>query len=176
MGTWKIDGAHSEIGFKVRHLMITTVKGKFTDFTGTLTSADDTFHGASAVFSANVASVNTGNTDRDAHLRSADFFNAEQFPVLSFVSKTFTPVQEKVFDVVGDLTLHGVTKEVQLRAELNGISPGMGNGRVAGFELTGTLSRKDFGLLWNMMLETGGVAVSDEVRIDISAELIESAA
>ncbi len=173
MSTWKIDRAHSEIGFKVRHLMVTTVKGKFTKVEGKVTSPDDTFTNAIVNFSADTASVNTHNEQRDEHLRSPDFFDVPQFPTLSFVSKSFTPSANNEFVVVGDLTIRGVTKEVTLHAVLNGISGGMGQGRVAGFDMTGTISRNDYGLLWNMALEAGGVAVSDEVRLDITTELLE---
>ena len=172
MSTWNLDQMHSTIGFKVKHLMISTVKGQFNDFNGTVTTNDDTFESASVNFTAQSNSINTNNTDRDGHLKSPELFDAEQFPTLSFTSTSFTKNGEE-FDVMGDLTIKGVTKQVAFKAKLGGIIMGMYGKRVAAFELSGKINRMDFGVAWNAALEAGGVVVSEEVILDIEAELIE---
>jgi polyisoprenoid-binding protein YceI len=173
MTTWNIDSAHSEIGFKVRHLMITNVKGKFADFSGSVMADDDTFNNGKINFSATVASITTGNAMRDGHLQSADFFDATNFPTLTFASKSVVPTADDEFKVVGDLTMRGVTKEITLMAHFHGISKDMHSERVAGFDLSGSINRTDFGLLWNAAVETGGVTVSDEVKLEMEIEAKE---
>ncbi|MFV9455016.1 YceI family protein, partial [Rhodococcus sp. NM-2] len=155
-GTWAIDTVHSTVGFSVRHLMVSKVRGTFNDFTGAITVAED---GTAAVTAEiQVASIDTKNTDRDAHIKSADFFDAEQYPTATFTS---TAVRAKGDDYVveGEFTLHGVTRPVELALEFNGVNPGMGNGPVAGFEATTVLNRKDFGITIDMPLEGGGAVV-----------------
>ena len=170
MNTWKIDQAHSEIGFKVKHLMVSNVRGHFTNFDGSIALPDEDFTKAVISFSAETKSINTNNTMRDGHLQSADFFDAEKFPTLSFESSNITKNSDNNFTVTGTLTMHGVTQEVNLNAVLNGTTKDMNGNSIMSFDVTGSISREVFGLVWNATLETGGVAVSDEVKLDISAE------
>jgi len=166
-GTWAIDTVHSTVGFSVRHLMVSKVRGTFNDFTGAITVAED---GTAAVTAEiQVASIDTKNTDRDAHIKSADFFDAEQYPTATFTS---TAVRAKGDDYVveGQFTLHGVTRPVELALEFNGVNPGMGNGPVAGFEATTVLNRKDFGITIDMPLEGGGAVVGDKITITLEIE------
>ncbi|CAG7589050.1 YceI family protein [Rhodococcus opacus] len=166
-GTWAIDTVHSTVGFSVRHLMVSKVRGTFNDFTGAITVAED---GTAAVTAEiQVASIDTKNADRDAHIKSADFFDAEQYPTATFTS---TAVRAKGDDYVvdGEFTLHGVTRPVELALEFNGVNPGMGNGPVAGFEATTVLNRKDFGITIDMPLEGGGAVVGDKITITLEIE------
>ncbi|MDJ0414105.1 YceI family protein [Rhodococcus opacus] len=166
-GTWAIDTVHSTVGFSVRHLMVSKVRGTFSDFTGAITVAE----GGTAAVTAEiqVASIDTKNADRDAHIKSADFFDAEQYPTATFTS---TAVRAKGDDYVvdGEFTLHGVTRPVELALEFNGVNPGMGNGPVAGFEATTVLNRKDFGITIDMPLEGGGAVVGDKITITLEIE------
>ncbi len=173
MSTWKIDTAHSEIGFKVRHLMVTTVRGTFNKFEGSVETVDDDLTKAKINFSADVNSINTNNDMRDGHLKSPDFFDATKFPTLSFKSSSISKKADNDFLVTGDLAMHGVTKPVTFDAVFNGQSINMHKNKVMGFEISGALSRKDFGLTWNAPVETGGVTVSDEVKMDMSVECEE---
>ena len=170
MTTWKIDPTHSEVNFKVRHLVVSTVTGHFDAFEATIQSSQDDFSDAKISFEANVASVNTKNEQRDGHLKSADFFDAANYPKMSFVSTSVKKLSEHELRVVGNLTLRGVTREVALDVIYNGIVSGFGGSTVAGFEIAGKLNRFDFGLQWNGLTEVGGVVVSNEVRIEILAE------
>ncbi len=176
MTTWNIDPVHSEIGFKVKHLMVSTVKGKFDEFSGTAVTADDSFVDAKISFEANVASITTHQAQRDEHLRSSDFFDAEHFPKLTFVSKSFTKTGDNAFALVGDFTMRGVAKEITLSAIFNGIATNpMNNIRVAAFDVSGKINRMDFGVKWNAAVEAGGVVVSEDVAFDIGIELKEEA-
>ncbi len=172
MSTWNLDKDHSTVGFKVKHLMVSTVRGSFTDFEGTIISKDDSFENSSISFRAQTKSITTGNEMRDGHLHSPEFFDTEKFPTISFTSKSCMKKGDS-FEVVGDLTMKGVTKEVILAVTSEGIGAGMDGGRVAGFDITGTINRQDFGLSWNKVLETGGVIVSDTVTLDIHVEAKE---
>ena len=174
MSTWNIDPVHSEISFKVKHLMVSTVRGTFGAFEGSLTSADDTFVDGSITFSADIGSVNTQNPQRDGHLKGPDFFDIEKFPKLSFVSTSIKKAGEGELTISGNLTLKGVTKPVELKATTSGINKGMDGKRVAGFELTGKITRSDFGITWNAPLEAGGVVVSDVVAIEALVEAKEA--
>lgn len=167
---WSIDNAHSEVAFKVKHMMISTVTGHFGDFTATAKTNGDNFSNAVVEFSAKTASLDTKNKDRDAHLQSDDFFNAEKYPELKFVSKSFDG--EKL---VGDLTIRDVTKEVTLNAEFNGIAVDPYGQTKAGFEITGEVSRKDFNLTWNAVTEAGSIVVSDKVRLVADIQFIKQA-
>ncbi|AWK74959.1 YceI family protein [Rhodococcus sp. NPDC019627] len=166
-GTWAIDPVHSTVGFSVRHLMVSKVRGTFNDFTGAITVAEDGT--ASVTAEIQVASIDTKNADRDAHIKSADFFDAEQFPTATFTS---TGIRTKGDDYVvdGNFTLRGVTRPVELALEFNGVNPGMGNGPVAGFEATTVLNRKDFGISIDMPLEGGGAVVGDKITISLEIE------
>ena len=171
MITWNIDQAHSEIGFRVKHLMISTVRGNFTRFEGSMVLPDEDFTKASVTFTAETASINTNNAMRDKHLQSPDFFDSVKFPNLSFKSSKIVKKNDTDFLVTGEFNMHGVTKKIVLNAIFNGTTVDMNKNKVMSFEISGSLSRKDFGLTWNAPIETGGVTVSDEVKLDISAEL-----
>ncbi len=167
---WSIDPTHTDIQFKVKHLMITTVTGSFGTFLGEATTEGDDFEGANISFSAEVASITTGNEQRDGHLKSADFFDVANFPTLIFAGKELKNGQ-----LTGDLTLHGVTKTVSVDAEFLGIAKDPWGNTKAGFELSGKIKRSDFGLTWNAPTEAGGVLVSDEVRLLANVQLTKTA-
>ncbi len=173
MSKWIIDTNHSEVGFKVRHLVISNASGKFTSFEGTVESDKEDFSDAKASFSADIDSIHTGNEQRDGHLKSADFFDAAKYPKLSFVSTGITKNGGNEFLVKGDLSIHGITKPVELKAEFGGSQKDFYGNTVAGFELNGKINRQDFGLTWSAVTETGGIVVSDEVKLHINAELIK---
>lgn len=173
MATWNIDVAHSEVGFKVKHLVISTVSGKFSSFEGKIESDKQDFSDAKIEFSAAIDSIHTGNEQRDGHLKSADFFDAVNHPNLTFAS-TAVEVKGEEFKVTGDLTLRGVTKPVTLVAEFGGVQNDMYGRTVAGFEITGKINRQDFGLKWSAVTEAGGVVVSDEVKLVINVELVKA--
>ncbi len=171
--SWKIDPAHSEINFTVRHMMISNVRGRFEAFTGTVEFDQQNPANSSVDVQIEAASVNTREAQRDTHLRSADFFDAETHPYLTFKSKKVEVVDDSHGRITGDLTIHGVTKEVVLDTEFNGMSQSPWGFSSAGFSATTKINRKDWGLGWNMALETGGVLVSDEIKINIEIEIIE---
>ncbi|MBX5437960.1 MAG: YceI family protein [Thermoflavifilum sp.] len=171
---WKVDPAHSEILFKVRHMVISTVTGKFEKFDGTVETEDDRIDTAKVEFTIDTASVNTGVPDRDNHLRSDDFFNAQQFPQIRFVSTAFKKINDQQYRLEGNLTIRDITKLVELNVEYGGmVKDPWGNTR-AGFVVTGKINRKDFGLKWNALLETGGAVVSDEVQVQCAVEFTHS--
>lgn len=162
---WVLDPTHSELQFKVKHLMITTVTGSIKSFEAALTTeGDNDFTNAEISFSGDINSIDTGNKDRDNHLKSGDFFDAEKFPTINFKS---TNVEKDGDDYIvkGDLTIKDVTKSVKLNAEFGGIATDPWGNTKAGFTLSGKINRTEFGLTWNAALETGGVMVSEEVKI-----------
>ena len=169
-GTWAIDPVHSSIGFSVRHLMVSRVRGNFENFSGAVTVAEDGTPSVSAEIA--VDSIHTGNDQRDGHIKSADFFDADKYPTATFRS---TGVRANGDDYVidGEFTLKGVTKPVSLALEFNGVNPGMGRGEVAGFEASVVLNRKDFGVDIDMPLETGGTVVGDKVTITLAIEALK---
>jgi polyisoprenoid-binding protein YceI len=170
-GSWEPDKAHTKIGFAVKHLGVTTVRGEFRDYDGRLEVGDDLSE-AKAELTIQVASVDTGQEQRDDHLRSDDFFDAERYPEIRFESKRFEPVDEDTIKVVGDLTIHGVTQEVELEAELGGhVESGMQGEERIGLDVTGQLSRKDYGMKFNAALGSGNAVVADKVKLvlDIAA-------
>ncbi|HEX9980034.1 MAG TPA: YceI family protein [Flavobacterium sp.] len=169
---WTIDPTHSEIGFKVKHMMFTNVSGKFEKYDATVTTEGDNFENAQAEFTADVTSINTGNADRDNHLRSADFFNSETSPTLTFRS---TSVRRKGddYEMTGDLTINGKTNPVTLPVEYSGMMTDPWGNTKVGLNIKGKINRKDWGLTWNSALETGGVLVSDEVRLHIEIQLVK---
>ncbi len=169
--TWAIDPAHSEINFKVKHMMVSNVTGTFQEFEGTVESESEDFDGADIQFTANTASVNTRNSQRDEHLRSDDFFNSGDYPKLKFQSKSFTKKSDGEYKLVGDLTIRDKTQEVTLDVEYNGTAVDPYGQTKAGFEISGKINRKDFGLKWSAVTEAGGVVVSDEVRLDLNVQL-----
>lgn len=174
MATWTIDAMHSEIGFKVKHLVISTVSGKFKTFEGKVESEKEDFSDAKVSFSADVESIDTGVEQRDQHLKSADFFEAEKYPKLVFESTSIVKDGDD-YKLTGDLTLKGVTKPVTLQVELGGVGPNMYGQTVAGFEVTGKINRKEFGLTWGAVTEAGGVVVSDDVKLAANIELVKEA-
>lgn len=165
---WKLDPTHSEIEFKVKHMMISTVTGSFSEFDATAETEDDSFKNAEFAFNAKVDSISTKNVDRDTHLKSDDFFNAEQFPQLTFKSKSFNG--EKM---VGDLTIRDVTKEITLDVDFNGIAVDPYGQTKAGLEATGTINRKDFNLSWSAVTEAGNIVVSDKVKLIANLQFIK---
>lgn len=171
---WVIDTMHSEVEFKVKHLMISTVTGKFTSFQGEVESASDDFTDAKIHFSADTSSVTTANEQRDGHLKSDDFFNTEKFPKLDFKS-TGIVKSSNGFKLSGDLTIRDVTKNVTLDVEFNGTMTDPYGNQKAGFEITGKINRKEFGLQWSATTEAGGVVVSDEVKIHCNVQLLKQA-
>jgi polyisoprenoid-binding protein YceI len=166
-GTWAIDPTHSTVGFSVRHLMVSKVRGGFDTFSGAITVAEDGTPSVRAEIA--VDSINTRNEQRDAHLKAADFFDVENHPVATFVSTGVRPDGDN-YVVDGDFTLKGVTKPISLNLEFNGVNPGMGHGEVAGFEASVVLNRKDFGVDFDMPLETGGSVVGEKVTITLEIE------
>lgn len=174
MATWTIDPTHSEVKFKVKHLVISTVTGHFNEFTATIDGSKDDFTDAAISFKANVNSVDTNNPQRDGHLKSPDFFDAANHPELTFTSKNVTKKSASDYVVTGDLTIRGVTREVSLNATYNGTVKGFGGVDVTGFEITGKLNRQDYGLTWSTLTEAGGVVVGDEVKLEISAEFVKA--
>jgi polyisoprenoid-binding protein YceI len=175
MATYKIDAAHSEITFKVKHLMITNVTGSFTQFDATMESEAADFSDAKISFEADVNSVNTNNEQRDGHLKSDDFFAAEKFPKLTFVSKSFTKKSDDEYTLTGDLTIRDVTKTVDLTVAFGGNMVDPWGQAKAGFEINGKINRKEFGLGWGAVTEAGGVVVSDEVKLHLAVQMIKQA-
>ena len=161
---WVLDPTHSELQFKVKHLMITTVTGSFTDFKAEISTENDNFESATSSFTAQVDSISTGNADRDGHLKTGDFFDAAQFPTISFESTSFVKGDDD-YKLNGNLTIKGVTKPVTLNVEFGGTAQDPWGNTKAGFTINGKINRGDFGLTYNAALETGGVMLSDEVRI-----------
>jgi len=170
---WAIDPTHSEIHFKVKHMMVSTVTGAFNEFEGNLKVGEAGFDEASIEFSANIDSISTNNAQRDEHLKSDDFFNAAAFPTLSFQSTSFTKKDEGEFELIGDMTIRDHTQSVKLAVEYNGTVVDPYGQTKAGFEITGKINRKDFGLKWSAITEAGGVVVSDEVRLVLNVQLIQ---
>ena len=156
---WNLDPAHSEITFKVRHMMISNIKGEFKNFNVDLESEDENFKNVKANATIDTASISTNNTDRDNHLKSAEFFNAEAHPQITFETDSLNE------EVTGNLTINGVTKPVKLDVDFGGINVDPWGQTKAGFSFEGKIKRSDFGLNWNAALEAGGVMVSDEVKI-----------
>jgi polyisoprenoid-binding protein YceI len=170
---WAIDTAHSEIHFKVKHLVISTVTGKFEKFDGSVYSDSNDFSDAEVEFTADVSSINTGHPDRDGHLQSPDFFDVANYPKLTFKSRSSKKVGDSEYKLTGDLTIRGVTKPVELTVEYGGTTKDPWGNTKAGFEITGKINRKDFGLNWSAVTEAGGLVVSDEVKLQMAVELIK---
>lgn len=170
---WAIDTAHSEILFKVKHMMITNVKGEFRKFTAEVESDGNDFSDASVKLTIDASSIFTNSDDRDAHLRSADFFDAANYPEITFESTSLTPVDDETYEMTGLLSIKGISKEVTLNVEFGGINKDPWGNQKAGFSLSGSFNRKDWGLTWNAALETGGVLVSDEVRMSAEVQFVK---
>lgn len=172
--TWTIDPAHSHVEFAVRHLMISTVKGRFGIVTGTVTTDDTDPAKGQVDVSIDAASIDTREAQRDAHLRSADFFDVERFPAITFRGNRIGDVRGDRFKLTGDLTMRGVTREVTLDVTSEGRGKDPWGGERAGFSATTKIKRSEFGLTWNQVLETGGIAVGDEIKIALDIEAVKS--
>ena len=175
MSTYKIDASHSEITFKVKHLMITNVSGSFTKFDAAIESEAADFSDAKITFEADTDSINTGNEQRDGHLKGDDFFAADKFPKLNFTSTSFKKKSEEDYLLAGELTIRGVTKPVELAVEYAGTVTDPYGQVKSGFEINGKINRKDFGLTWGAVTEAGGVVVSDEVKLHLNVQMIKQA-
>ena len=175
MSTYKIDAAHSEINFKVKHLMITNVTGTFKQFSATMESSAADFSDAQITFEADVNSISTNNDQRDGHLKSDDFFNAESYPKLTFVSKKLEKKSDSDYTLTGNLTIRNITKEVSLQVSFGGTMTDPWGQQKAGFEINGSINRKDFDLKWTATTEAGGIVVSDEVKLQLAVQMIKQA-
>ncbi len=172
---WIIDPAHTHISFSVRHMMISTVRGEFEEFSGTVDFDEDNPAATAVDVAVNVASINTRSADRDNHLRSSDFFNVAEYPTMTFKSRRVEMLGKDRAKLIGDLTIRGVTREVALDVTYTGQAKSPWGTVSAGFTASGTINRTDWGLVWNQALETGGVLVGEEVTITLEVELIQQA-
>ena len=172
MATYKIDASHSDIIFKVKHLMITTVTGQFKSFDATLSADKDDFSDATVTCTADINSVDTRSEQRDAHLKSDDFFAAEKYPQLKFVSSAVSKTDDGLV-INGDLTIRDVTKPIQLKADFNGVVVDPWGQTKVGFEAEGKIKRKEFGLGWDAVTEAGGVVVSDDVKLQFHVQFVK---
>lgn len=171
---WVIDPTHSEVQFKIKHLMITNVTGSFDTFQASVKTEEEDFMKATISFTADINSISTGNEQRDTHLKSADFFDGEKYPQLKFTATKYEVVDnDGSFSMYGDLSIRDVTKNIKLAVEFGGVVKDPWGNTKAGFTINGKLNRKDFGLTWNAATETGGVLVSDEVRLIAEIQLVE---
>lgn len=174
MSTWNIDPSHSEIQFKVKHLVISTVTGYFRSFNGSIETEGDSFEGANVTFEADINSIDTNNDDRDAHLKSDDFFNAEEFPQMKFESTSFKNTGGDDYELTGNLTIRDITKEITLDVTHGGTVDDPYGQTKAGFEITGAINRKEFDLKWNAVTEAGNVVVGDTVKLQMNVQVVES--
>lgn len=172
---WKIDPAHSEIGFAAKHMMISTVRGRFSEVSGFIAFDEGDLTSASIDVEIGVASVDTRQEGRDNHLRSADFFDAENHPSMKFVSTKIEPTKGDQYKITGDLTIRGTSHEVTLDASFEGMHADPWGGTRAGFSATGKINRHDFGLNWNATIEAGGVVVGPEIKIQLDVEAVKQA-
>jgi polyisoprenoid-binding protein YceI len=170
-GTFDLDPAHTRIGFSARHMMVSKVRGRFGEFTGSITVAGDPLQ-SSAEAVIKTASMDTGNADRDAHLTGDDFLNVEKFPEITFRSTRVTGRQGNVFTVLGELSIKDVTREVELTLDLEGVGNSPWGKQVMGFSLSTEINREDFGMTWNVAVEGGGVLVGKTVKIEIEGEAV----
>ncbi len=175
MAKWLIDPSHSEVQFKIKHLVISTVTGSFNEFGGEIETEKDDFSDAKASFFANIDSISTNNAQRDGHLKSDDFFGVATYPKLNFVATGFEKKSGDNYILKGDLTIKDVTKSVELNVEFGGVAKDPYNQIKAGFEITGKINRKDFGLAWSALTETGGLLVGDDVKLIVNAQFVKQA-
>ncbi|WP_158994809.1 YceI family protein [Mucilaginibacter sp. L196] len=167
---WVLDPMHSEVQFKVKHLVISTVSGFFKSFEGELDTENDDFSDAKISFSLDINSIDTNQSQRDEHLKSAEFFDAEKYPKISFKSTSFTKAGDDEYKLVGDLTVKGVTKPVTLDVEFGGAADDFYGNTKAGFEISGKINRKDFGLTWSGVTEAGAVVVGEDIKLLINVQ------
>jgi len=172
---WILDPTHSELGFKIKHLMITSISGSVKNFEADVEMDEADFSLAQINLTAGMASISTNNEQRDAHLRTSDFFEVEKYPELKFTSTKIEKIDSDRFDLYGELTLKGVTKPVKLNVEHNGVTKDPWGGERAGFFVTGKINRSDWGVNFNGVLETGGVMLSEEVKINSEIQLVKQA-
>jgi polyisoprenoid-binding protein YceI len=171
---WSIDRTHSEIGFKVKHMMVTNVYGRFLEFDGDAQIDEEKFDNSSFSFHAGIASIDTGNTDRDTHLKSPDFFDETHYPRLRFVSTSINKVGDDSYRILGDLTIRDKTNPVALDVEYNGLNMVDPWGQTKkGFSATGKINRKDWGLTWNSSLDAGGVLVGEDINLSLEAQFVK---
>ncbi|QEC67490.1 YceI family protein [Panacibacter ginsenosidivorans] len=175
MATYKFDASHSEATFKVKHLMISNVTGSFSKFDATLTADKEDFTDAKVTFEADTNSISTNNEQRDGHLKADDFFSVEKFPKLTFESTSITKKNEEDYIVTGNLTIRDVTKPVTLDVTYNGSTIDPWGQTKIGFEINGKINRKDFGLVWNAVTETGGFLLNDDVKLHVQVQFIKQA-
>lgn len=173
---WQFDTAHSSITFSAKHMMITTVHGRFDNWTGSIELDERHPENSRVEVAIYTNSIDTDNEQRDAHLKSADFLDAQKYPTIKFKSTRVTQLSDTRATILGQLTIHGETREVSLDATLEGVTRNMQGARVAGFTVDGTLSRKEWGMNWNVALEAGGWLVSDAVKVHVEAEVIQQQA
>lgn len=172
---WTLDPVHSEIQFKVKHLVISTVSGSFKEFGGSAVTPEDTFQNGEITITINAATINTNNEQRDGHLRSEEFFETEKYPEITIKTTNINQVSDDDYKIMADFTMRGVTKQIEFKGEYGGeAKDAYGNNKV-GLEVTGKISRKEFGLTWNAVLEGGGLTVSDEVKLIANLQFIQEA-
>lgn len=172
---WVIDPMHSEVQFKVKHLVISTVSGFFKSFEGALETEGDDFENAAISFALNIDSIDTNQSQRDEHLKSAEFFDAAQFPQITFKSTSFKKTDDDEYALVGDLTIKGITKSVTLDAEFGGSTNDFYGNTKAGFEVTGKINRKEFGLTWDGVTEAGSIVVGEDIKLIINIQFAKQA-
>ncbi len=171
---WGIDASHSEITFKVKHLVISTVTGKFGEFDASIESENEDFEDAKITFEASIDSIDTGNEDRDNHLKSDDFFNASEYPKMTFESTSFKKVGDGEYKLNGNLSIRGNSKPIELDVEYGGTVVDPYGQTKAGFDVTGKINRKEYGLKWSAVTEAGSVVVSDEVKLNLNVQFVKS--
>ena len=172
---WVVDPMHSEVQFKVKHLVISTVTGPFKTFSGEAITSGNDFENAAINFTLDVNSVDTNQEQRDSHLKSADFFEAETYPEIKFKSTSFIKTSDDDYKLVGDLTMKGVTKPVELKAEYGGSAKDAYGNTKYGFEVTGKINRKEFGLTYNALTETGGLALGEDIKLIANIQVAQEA-
>lgn len=170
---WKLDSVHSAVEFRIRHMMVSSAKGRFTGVEGTIEADEENPANSTVAVTIDASTINTGDERRDGHLKSPDFLDVANFPTITFQSTRIAPLSAEHLHVFGNLTIHGVTREVLLDTEFGGIGKSPYGMTIAGFSATTEISRKDFGLTWNVALETGGVMLADTVKIAIEAEFVK---
>lgn len=175
MAKWLVDPTHSEVNFKIKHLVISTVGGSFKKFEGSFESSKDDFTDAKINFTVDPASIDTNNEQRDGHLKSDDFFNAEKYPEIKFVSTSISKKQDDEYVLKGNLTIRDVTKPVELNVEYGGQTKDMYGQQKAGFDVTGKIDRQEFGLKWSAVTEAGGLVVSNDVKLMMNIQFIKQA-
>jgi polyisoprenoid-binding protein YceI len=170
MAKWTVDASHTGVGFSVKHMMVSKVRGRFTGVEGTIEGNPEDLTGSNINFTIDASTIHTNSDDRDNHLRSADFFDTETFPKITFVSTDIVKKGDNEYNVTGDMTVKDVTKKVTFEAEYEGTGKNPWGVDVVGFEVEGKISRKEFGLTWNQALEAGGVLVGDDIKITIDLQ------